>query len=113
MKTFRMTLLLVLSLAAVVFSVANRHPVNFSLAPLPWSAEIPLYILMLLISLLGMIVGGSAVTAIRVKKWRQRRRAERDAQPAPDKSSAADKPDTGPGGPDTRITLQTGGAPDA
>ena len=57
----------------IVFSVANRHTVTFSLAPLPFEIDAPLYLLLLAALLIGVILGG---TASALSAWaRARRRA--------------------------------------
>ena len=101
MKIVRLILVLLLSIAAVVLSVANRHGVTLSLGVVSVE-EVPLYLLMMIIFFMGMLVGGTAATAVRVKKWRQRTKAAK-AENSASQSMAADDESTR-----TNITLAPG-----
>lgn len=47
-----------LGLIIIVFSIANRAPVEVSIWPLPFTAEIPLYIISLIALVAGVVWGG-------------------------------------------------------
>ncbi len=67
----------VVLLVLVVFTVTNRGTVNFSLWPLPWTVDISLYLLVLVPSLFGLLVGmvlvgiGRAAMQLRVRRERK------------------------------------------
>lgn len=71
------TLIIVLPLAAVIiaFAVANRHAVTvtfdpFSSANPAYAATVPLFVLIFILVILGVIVGGVAAW-MRQAKWRR------------------------------------------
>ena len=74
-----------LGLVLIVFAVANRHPVTVSLDPFgsdapALSATVPLFIVILLCLLIGVVVGGLA-TWISQGSWRRAaRRLDTDAR---------------------------------
>ena len=51
-------LALAVALAAVAFALANRQPVAVSLAPLPWTLELGLWLLALACFAAGALLGG-------------------------------------------------------
>ena len=51
-------LALAAALAAVIFALANRQPVAVSLAPLPWTLELGLWLLALACFAAGALLGG-------------------------------------------------------
>ncbi|MAZ02546.1 MAG: hypothetical protein CMN56_05355 [Sneathiella sp.] len=57
-------LFLVIALAVAALSIANRETVVFSLDPLPFAFDLPLYALLLATGFIGLIVG-SVVTWLR------------------------------------------------
>lgn len=75
-----------LGLGIIVFSIANRDSVEVNTWPLPFVAEIPLYILVLIALVAGVVWGGlSAWLAAGVLRRRNRenlRRAESAEQEA-------------------------------
>jgi len=75
-----------LALGIIVFSIANRDSVEVNTWPLPFVAEIPLYILVLVALVAGVVWGGfSAWMAAGVLRRRSRenlRRAELAEQEA-------------------------------
>ena len=71
------TLVIVVPLAAVIiaFAVANRHAVTvafdpFSTANPAYAATVPLFVLIFILVVLGVIVGGAAAW-LRQSKWRR------------------------------------------
>ena len=71
MHRLRIAITILVGLVVIIFAVANRHAVTFSLSPLPWDIDIPLFALVLLTFALGVIAGGLAVWSTRLKKARR------------------------------------------
>jgi uncharacterized integral membrane protein len=74
-------ILLPVTIAAIVLSVANREPVTFSLDPFgatspQWSLTAPLFVLLFAALAIGVLAGGVA-TWMRQRKWRHAARSER------------------------------------
>ncbi len=70
-----------IAIIIVALSVANRHSVSFSFDPINTSApflafELPLYLLLLLAVILGIVVGGAS-SWLNQSKWRK---AAKDAR---------------------------------
>jgi hypothetical protein len=85
MKIIKTLLLLPLAAGIIVLSVANRQDVVFSLSPLPYELDAPLYLLLLAVFAIGLVVGGSAVGLTGVKRWQRKRVKSRAAnQQAPE-----------------------------
>ncbi len=85
MKILKIFLLLPLAAGIIVLSVSNRQEIVFSLAPLPYELDTPLYLLLLVVFALGLVVGGSVVALSGVKRWRRKRAKSRSAnQMAPE-----------------------------
>ena len=90
------TLVIVLPLAAVIiaFAVANRHGVTvsfdpFSAASPAYAATVPLFVLIFILVILGVVVGGAAAW-LRQAKWRRvARRAEGENRRLAQELSAA------------------------
>jgi uncharacterized integral membrane protein len=66
------------ALLIVLFAVANRGPVTVSLDPFAgqppmFSVSLPLFLLLLLVLILGVVIGGSAAW-LRQSRWRGRAR---------------------------------------
>jgi uncharacterized integral membrane protein len=84
-KVVTMFIVVPLGLVLIVFAVANRHAVTVSLDPFgsdapALSATVPLFIVILLCLLMGVIVGGVA-TWISQGRWRRAaRRLDADAR---------------------------------
>ncbi|MBI5163625.1 MAG: DUF1049 domain-containing protein [Magnetospirillum sp.] len=76
MRRLRSLATLLIAVAAVIFAVANRHEVRLELWPLPWSVDLPLYLLVLVPLALGLAVG-MAVGGIGRRAARRHARAER------------------------------------
>jgi len=71
-------LLIPLALAIVLFAVANRAPVAISLDPFAaeppmFAVAVPLFLLVLMVLILGVIVGGMSAW-MRQSRWRRRAR---------------------------------------
>src|SRR2546421_5594343 len=77
-KIFTALIVIPLALLIVLFAVANRAPVTVSLdpfggAPPMLSVSLPLFLLLLIVLILGVIVGGIAAWT-RQSRWRRRSR---------------------------------------
>lgn len=64
MRLISNILSLIIAVAVIWFSIANRHTVTLTLDPFPLSFTAPLYLPVLLAALLGLIAGG-------IVSWRQ------------------------------------------
>lgn len=86
-KFFTALIVIPLSLIIVIFAVANRHFVTVSFDPFnssdpSLSLSLPLFVLLILVAILGVIAGGSA-TWFRQRRWRRAaRQHEADARAA-------------------------------
>jgi uncharacterized integral membrane protein len=60
MRILYRAILLVVALLLVLFAISNRERVEVALWPLPYLADIPLYVLMFLCLLIGAAIGGLA-----------------------------------------------------
>jgi len=65
---------------AVVFAVVNRAPVTLNLWPLPYTADAPLYLMLIATLALGVIAGGVAAWLGGAGSRRRARDAVRDAE---------------------------------
>src|SRR6201982_113974 len=88
MRKFFTTLIVVpLGLILIVFAVANRHFVTVSFDPFnsvdpSVSVSLPLFVLIILVAILGVVAGGCA-TWFGQRRWRRAaRRHEADARTA-------------------------------
>lgn len=59
MKLLSWIIGLPVAVVAVVFAVNNRQAVTLDLWPLPWTLDLPLFLMALLPLALGLVVGGS------------------------------------------------------
>lgn len=79
MKTLKKFLTwIVLAPAAVIviaFAIANRHQVDVNLDPLPLTLVAPLYVVVMLAILVGLVIGGWGAWQ-RGSKWRRRAREQ-------------------------------------
>src|SRR5688572_24125075 len=71
-------ILLPLALLIVLFAVANRGPVTVALDPMAaqppmFTASVPLFLLLLIVLIVGVIVGGTSAW-MRQSRWRRRAR---------------------------------------
>lgn len=62
-------LFIVIALVVCALSIANRHDVAFSLDPLPFSFELPLFALLLFSAFIGLILG-SVITWLKGSRTR-------------------------------------------
>jgi uncharacterized integral membrane protein len=74
-KVLRLAILIPLAIVLVLFAVANRHSVSVSFDPFnsvdPASAAaVPLFVLIFVLVILGVLVGGTAVW-VRQGRWRR------------------------------------------
>ncbi|MFQ5533505.1 MAG: LapA family protein [Sphingomonadales bacterium] len=78
-KPIKWAILGILGVGIAALAVANRTPVALHFDPLPFRVEAPLYLLILLSLLLGVVMGGATVWMSQ-RSWRRRARvAERQA----------------------------------
>lgn len=56
-RLIRLTFLVLILLAVIVFTVSNRGDVNLSLFPLPYEVGLPTYLFFLMTLLLGYVLG--------------------------------------------------------
>ena len=86
-KFFTALILVPVAVVFIVFAVANRHFVTVSFDPFSSAnpsvaASLPLFVIIILVAILGVIAGGLA-TWVRQGKWRRAARAhEADARQA-------------------------------
>src|ERR1700737_1565050 len=86
-KFFTALVVIPLGLIFIVFAVANRHWVAVSFDPFnppdpPIKLSLPLFVLIIVVAILGVIAGGSA-TWFRQRRWRRAaRQHEADARQA-------------------------------
>ncbi len=74
-KMIGMLVIVPLAIIFIVFAVANRHPVTVSLDPFNSSAPafsltLPLFVVIILAAMLGVVAGGSVTW---LGQWRRRR----------------------------------------
>ncbi|MCH7487888.1 MAG: DUF1049 domain-containing protein [Proteobacteria bacterium] len=72
MRLLSWIILLPVALAVIAFSAANREPVALDLWPLPFTAEPPVFLIILLAVFAGFVWGGLVVW---ISAARRRRRA--------------------------------------
>ncbi|MFN4309770.1 MAG: LapA family protein [Ferrovibrio sp.] len=90
MRFLRVLFAALLLIVLVVFAVSNRQVVVVSLEPLPFILDLPLYLLVFLIFLTGLIAG--AVLG-RLNAWSSaRRKRQADALKAAARSAAPPEP---------------------
>ena len=94
MHRIRLLLTILIGLATIVLAVANRHDVAFSLSPLPWEIELPLYALLLLTFALGVGAGGIAMWTGRMRRNRRQRRKLAKTSAKDDVAPSSDGADT-------------------
>jgi lipopolysaccharide assembly protein A len=65
----------------ILFAVSNRQPVSLGLWPLPFLADLPLYLLVLLMLLAGFVIGAAAarIAGRRLRRELRRRRRRIEA----------------------------------
>src|ERR1700679_2803412 len=84
-KFFNAAILIPLAVILVVFAVANRHMVTVSFDPFnshdaALSLTLPLFVVIIVVAILGVVAGGSA-TWLRQRRWRRAaRQHEADAR---------------------------------
>jgi uncharacterized integral membrane protein len=61
-RVLKASLITVITIVFLVFAVVNRASVHLSLFPLPYSAEMPLFLFSIFCFTLGLIVGWVAVS---------------------------------------------------
>jgi uncharacterized integral membrane protein len=77
MKIIRILILLPLAAAVIVLSVGNRHEVTFKVMADQYEIDLPLYLLLLATFLMGLLMGGVAMSLARVKRWQRGRMTEK------------------------------------
>ncbi|MCL2713614.1 MAG: lipopolysaccharide assembly protein LapA domain-containing protein [Alphaproteobacteria bacterium] len=98
-KILTTPILALLSVMLVIFAVANRHPVTVSFDPFlgndpALSVALPLFVVLILVAILGVIAGGSAAW-LGQRRWRRAaRRHAREARLL--KAAAGQNPENAP-----------------
>ena len=78
------------ALVIIVLSVSNRRTVTFSLAPMPFEVDLPLYLLLLAAVLIGVVLGGIACALSRWARAQRKAIQNRAGNAVPSQKSAAD-----------------------
>ena len=73
LRAIKLLLIAVFSVVFLDFAIVNRETVHLSLFPLPYAADLPQFLLILLCFALGALVGGFAVNMKLLKSSRQYR----------------------------------------
>ncbi|MFN3231414.1 MAG: lipopolysaccharide assembly protein LapA domain-containing protein [Alphaproteobacteria bacterium] len=94
MRRVKLIWIIPVSIIVIALSVGNRQDVSVNLTPLPWSIDIPIYLLAFLMFWLGAIAGGWAAWTARVR--RNRRSAGRAARKREKAESSAASPSVPP-----------------
>ena len=68
---------LVLAVLLVLFAVSNRETVSVAFWPLPYLADVPLYLLCFLALFVGAVIGLGAATSARLRDRRELRARRR------------------------------------
>lgn len=101
MRFLRVFIGALLLLILAVFAVANKDAVTVSIEPLPFVIELPLYLLVFAVLLVGLLVGAifgwlvawsSARRKAEAERQRQAREALQAARPAPETSGQLPPP---------------------
>ncbi|HXL68218.1 MAG TPA: lipopolysaccharide assembly protein LapA domain-containing protein [Xanthobacteraceae bacterium] len=84
-RLFVWAILLPLAVVILVFAVANRTSVTISFDPFSatapaYAVTVPLFLVMFVALILGVIVGSFAMLPRQLHWWRAARRAEREAE---------------------------------
>ena len=74
-RLIRLTLLILILLAVIVFTVSNNSDVNLSLFPLPYEISLPTYLFFLLTLLIGYIAG---MLSSGIKSYHHKREAKKE-----------------------------------
>lgn len=79
---------LIVALVIAMLSVANREIVTFSLDPLPFLFDLPLYILLLAAGFLGLVIGALSVWLRKTSAAMESRALRRDVAALKSRESA-------------------------
>lgn len=105
MRFLRVFIGALLLLILIVFAVANKDAVTVSVDPLPFVIELPLYLLVFVVLLAGLVVGAlvgylfawsGARRKAEAEKQRQARQALQAAKPATPVTDSAQLPPPSP-----------------
>lgn len=72
-RSFKAFCVIVVTVLFLTFAVSNREVVNISLFPLPYAADLPVFLLSIICFALGVIIGGIIMSFKFSKSWRQAR----------------------------------------
>lgn len=75
-RSFKTVCIVAITLLFLAFAINNRQVVNISLFPLPYDADLPLFLLAILCFGGGVIIGG-ITASIRYSKAKRQAKAER------------------------------------
>jgi len=79
MRHVSWTVTLPLTVAVVVFALANRGDVTINLWPLPWTVDLPVFLVVLGCLLAGFLAGGAVMWLSAGPRRREGRRAAHEA----------------------------------
>ena len=81
MKAVYWAVTLVTAVLVIPFALSNRKPVSLGFWPLPFSVDLPLYILVLLLLLAGFVIGAAAtwIAGRKIRRELRRRRRQIEA----------------------------------
>ncbi len=74
MKTVKFIVLLLLALVFIIFCVVNHGPVTISLFPVPYSFDIPVFVLALLSMAFGVMITGVVMNIKLLKNYSSNRK---------------------------------------
>lgn len=77
-RAFSYMLMALMALLAILFAVNNRQTAEISLAPLPWQLDMPVYLLVMLSLIAGVLLGGLANWLAAGKQRKELRHTRRE-----------------------------------
>ncbi len=83
MRRIKLIIVVPIAIIVIALSVSNRQDVVINLWPLPWTIDVPLYMLGFLLFAAGALTGGLAVWSSRMRRNRRLRKAHEQHKPAP------------------------------
>ncbi len=88
---FKRVVFITITLALILWMVANRQPVAVSFSPLPYQWDIPLYLVLFAGIFLGLLIAGIVTSLKRAQGALERQRIKREkAQAESEKHSLED-----------------------
>ena len=87
-RGFRVLCVVAITVLFLVFAISNRAPVHLSLFPLPYDADLPLFLLAIACFSLGVLVGGITMGIKLSQSWRAARQEHKRAEALENELSA-------------------------